>query len=75
MSNSIRAILMMIVCLGGLAGFAWVVSASGGYHFGSTLLIVIGTYVALLMTYSCYRRVAQEFKSTSGKKSHDANIA
>jgi hypothetical protein len=74
MSNSIRAILMMIVCLGGLAGLAWVVSASGGYHFGSTLLIVVGAYVAFLLTYACYRRVAQRFKSASGKKSRNANI-
>jgi hypothetical protein len=74
MSNSIRAMLMMIVCLGGLAGFAWVISASGGYYFGSTLPIVIGADVALLLTYACYRSVAQKFKSTSGKKSRDANI-
>lgn len=53
---------MVIVFLAGLAGLAWVVSASGGYHFGFTLLVVVGAYVALLLAYVCYRWAAQKVR-------------
>lgn len=59
MSNLSRAILMMINFLVGLAGLAWVVSDLGGHHFGFTLLVVVGAYVALLLGYVCYRRAVK----------------
>jgi hypothetical protein len=38
------------------------VAKSGGYHFGFTLLVVVGAYVALLLAYVCYRRAAQKVR-------------
>jgi hypothetical protein len=62
MSNPIRAILMMIVFLVGLAGLAWVVSALGGYHFAFTFLVIVGAYAALLLAYVCYRKASQKVR-------------
>jgi hypothetical protein len=62
MSKLSRAILMMVVYIGWLAGFAWGLSTWRGYHFGFTFLVVIGVYVALLLTYVGYRRAAVRIK-------------
>jgi hypothetical protein len=69
MSNLSRAILATIAFLIWLTGFAWVVSVSGGYHFGFTLLVVVGAYVALLLTYACYRTAVQKARVARLKKS------
>jgi hypothetical protein len=65
MSNISRATLMMSVFVGGLAGFAWIISAFGGYRFGFTLSVFVGAYVTLVLAYVCYRRSVQRFESAS----------
>lgn len=75
MLNHSRAILMMIVFLGGgLAGSKWAVSTTTGYHFGFVLLAFVSAYVALLVTYACYRRTIQRFRSASSRKAESKQM-
>ena len=34
------------------------IAAVAGYHFGQTLLAVVGVYVAVLLLFACFRRIA-----------------
>jgi hypothetical protein len=58
MSNRAKAILTLGTFLGLLAGLAWMIAAVAGYHFGQTLLAVVGVYVAVLLLFACFRRIA-----------------
>jgi hypothetical protein len=69
MPNVSRAVLVVIVNVGWLVGFAWAVSTGGGDHFGLTLLVVVSIYAAVLLTYACYRRAAQKLRTARAKKS------
>jgi hypothetical protein len=40
----------------------------GGYRFEFTLLVVVGAYLALLLIYACYRKVAQNVSAARGRK-------
>ena len=60
MSNATRAILMFASFLAVLVGDSWWMAWNGGYPFGRSLASVIGTYVAILLAYACYRRARSE---------------
>lgn len=63
MSNLKRTILTLVLFSSWLAGFAWLVSAFRGYHFGRTLLAIVCVYAALLLAYACYRRASQKLRA------------
>jgi membrane protein implicated in regulation of membrane protease activity len=73
MSNLSRAILTMVVFLVGLAGLTLVASVLGGYHFGFTLLVVVGAYVAILLVYVCYRRIKHHAADRATRQRNDSD--
>jgi len=64
---------MFGVFLAGLAGFAWAVSRTSGYHFGATFLTVVAVYALVLLTYACSRRIAQSLRVARAQSSSDGN--
>ena len=55
--------MMFASFLAGLVGLAWIVSSVGGYRFGSTVLAMVSLYIALLLAYAFYRRLAHRIRS------------
>jgi len=59
--------------LAGLAGFAWAISCTAGYHFGTTLIAVFSVYAAILLAYACWRRIVQRLRVARARKASEAN--